>query len=191
LFSLFQLNITTTGQLVDYLWSYFPLATRQQIAGLVSTYPNNPAAGSPFDTGLLYEIYPQFKRLAAILGDVTFNLSRRTYLSFVASQVNSWSYLSSYLTGTPILGTFHASDVLEVYFGLPSVTAATSIQNYYISFINTLDPNNVPNILPWPKYDLNRKLLLNFQAAANLVIRDNFRESSYEYLRTVVNSLRI
>lgn len=191
LFSLTQANITTTDQLTQYITSYFPDATRAQIASLVATYPDDPAAGSPFNTGSLNEIYPQFKRLAAILGDLTFTLTRRGYLSRVSSQVPSWSYLSSYLHGTPILGTFHASDLLEAYFNLPSVTAATSIQTFYISFINSLDPNIIPQLLPWPRYDTLTQSLYNFQAATNVIIQDNFRQSSYEALRSNQPSLKI
>lgn len=114
LFSLVQTNISTTAQLVTYLKSYFPNTSKSTVAALVATYPDDPAAGSPFNTSLANEIYPQFKRLAAILGDTTFTLTRRGYLSLVSSKVEAWSYLSSYLYGTPILGTFHASDILEV-----------------------------------------------------------------------------
>lgn len=87
LFSLVQGNITTNDELVAYFASYFspnnPNAM-QDVAGLAAQYPDQPLmgqpAGSPFNTGPLNNIYPQFKRVAAILGDITFTLTRRAYL---------------------------------------------------------------------------------------------------------------
>lgn len=194
LFSLTQENITTTKKLIEYVHSYFPLASRQDIVELVATYPDDPSAGSPFGTGLANQIYPQFKRLAAILGDITFTLTRRFYISTVSSQIDSWSYLSSYLHGTPILGTFHASDVVQVFFDLPSPAVAFNIQDYYISFINHLNPNKAPNLLPWPKYDNNRRHLMNFKESALLavdtIIPDTFREASYKVLRSKLPVLK-
>lgn len=65
----------------------------------MSYYPDQPLlgqpAGSPFNSGALNNIYPQFKRLAAVLGDTTFTLTRRSYLSTVASEVKAWSYLNT------------------------------------------------------------------------------------------------
>lgn len=188
LFSLAQTNITDSNLLTKYLASYFPTATEAQITALIATYPDDPTYGSPYNTGDLYNIYPEFKRLAAILGDLIFTLTRRFYLSIISSVVPSWSYLSSYLQGTPILGTFHGSDLLEVYFGLPYPLPTNSIQCYYIGFINSLNPNEyVDNpaafgMIEWPQYNTSAPDLLHFQALANSIILDTFRESSYEYL---------
>lgn len=144
LFSLVQSNVSTTAQLVTYLHKiFFPEVPRSRIAQLVATYPAKVAAGSPFRTGQLNELYPGFKRIAALLGDITFTLSRRAFLN-IANTVNpsvpSWSYLASYFYGTPVLGTFHGSDILIAY-GNPPTFAGNSIMSYYISFFNTLNPN--------------------------------------------------
>ncbi|TID26543.1 lipase 3 precursor [Venturia nashicola] len=195
LFSLFQRNITTTSKVIDYFHSYFPLASRKNITDLVATYPDDPRAGSPFGTGLLNEVYPQFKRIAAILGDITFTLNRRVYLSIVSSQIDSWSYLSSYLYGTPILGTFHASDVLQTFFDLPSAAVSTNIQNYYISFINNLDPNGAPNQLTWPKYNNDSRPLMNFRdyglLPVDTIIPDTFRQASFKALKSTMQVLKV
>lgn len=158
LFSLSQTNITNGSLLTEYLESYFPLATPAQVSALVATYPDDPADGSPYNTGALYNIYPEFKRLAAILGDVSFMLTRRVYLNLVCSSVPAWSYLATYLQGTPVLGTFHASDIVEAYFDSPDPLPATSIQCYCISFINNVQPNeyignpNCVGTIVWPQY---------------------------------------
>lgn len=197
LFALSQTNISTTAQLVTYLQSYFPSPVGQAlIPGFVATYPDDPAAGSPFNTGVLYNIYPQFKRLAAILGDVTFTLTRRSYLATVSQTVPSWSYLATYFYGTPILGTFHASDILAVYLGASSPVPTDSIMTYYISFVNYLDPNAISTAAPliqWPQWSnaTNSPQLLDFGALDNTLIPDTFRSASYDFLRANAQYLHV
>ncbi|KUJ17951.1 cholinesterase [Mollisia scopiformis] len=194
LFSLVQSNISTTEQLVDYLKTiYFADATIEQVQDLVATYPDDPSAGSPFNTGLLNNIYPQYKRIAAILGDLTFTLTRRVFLN-IASSVNpsipTWSYLASYGYGTPILGTFHASDILTTYGITPDFASAT-IQSFYLSFFNTMDPNDGTVGLPtWPKWSQGNQLM-NFQAVSNTLLADTFRNDSYAFIAAAKSSLHI
>ena len=194
LFSLTQSNISTTAQLITYLQSYFPNEGASLVPGLVATYPNDPAAGSPFGTGDLNELYPQFKRLAAILGDITFTLARRGYLARVATTVKAWSYLDSHLYGTPQLGTFHSSDVQEVYDDAPSPITATTYQTYYTSFINFLNPNTISTTTPlinWPQYNPSNPQLLHMNATFNSLLADNFRQASYNYLASHVGQMRV
>jgi carboxylesterase type B len=194
LFSLVTSNISTTAELVTYLQSYFPLATQAQIEGLVATYPDSASAGSPFNTGALNELYPEFKRLSAILGDLTFTLTRRAYLNSIASSVPAWSYLGSYLYGTPILGTFHGSDLLEIFFDIPNPLPSSSILTYYVSFINNLNPNSyltLSTLVNWPQWTTGSPKVLNFQALLNQVISDDFRSDSYNSLSSIVGSLRV
>ncbi|KAK5134347.1 hypothetical protein LTR08_006527 [Meristemomyces frigidus] len=201
LFSLTQTNITNNAQLITYLASYFPGNPNAvaDVTGLVANYPDQPLlgqpAGSPFDTAALNNVYPEYKRLAAILGDITFTLTRRAYLSIVSSQVPSWSYLASYLQGTAVLGTFHASDILFAYGITSEASVPTqSIQTYYISFINSLNPNNISTTAPliqWPQWTSGSPQLLNFQALQNVLITDNFRQAAYNYLSARTTSFRV
>ncbi|KAI0882602.1 sterol esterase [Annulohypoxylon maeteangense] len=187
IFSLFQSNITTTDQLVDYIWKiFFPAVERDDVVGLVNTYDASITAGSPFNTGIFNAVYPQFKRLAAILGDMVFTLTRRTFLQSalaVNPNVPSWSYLASYDYGTPILGTFHASDILQVFYGILPNYASKAIQSYYISFLYTLDPNNgtSSDIQKWPQWKENRQLMQFWNNKSNL-LADNFRAASQQYI---------
>jgi carboxylesterase type B len=188
LFALFQSNITTTEELVDYLYTYFPTTTREVVAGLVDTYSTDPADGSPFRTGDLYQLYPQFKRLAAILGDATFTLNRRLYLDIItANGITAYSYLATYLHGTPIVGTVHGSDILALFFNLNlPIWPSNSILNYYIAFVNDLDPNTAESIYTlteWPKYDSDSREILSFGALTTTKDVDDFRSESAEYLR--------
>lgn len=194
LFSLVQANITTDAALTAYLQSYFPATDPQTVADLVASYPSDAASGSPFRTGIANQIRPQYKRLAAILGDITFTLTRRVYLDLITPQIPAaYSYLNTYLFGTPILGTFHASDVLVNFFSLLPVTADKTRQ-YYINFVADLDPNSaVPAGSPaWPQYTTTGRPLLQF-AAGGIVTTgtDDFRQAQFETLAGSAASLRI
>lgn len=195
LFSLFQFNISTTADLENYLSTiFFPFAKKSTVQGLVATYPDNPSAGSPFNTGVLNNFYPQYKRLAAILGDLSFTLTRRIFLNIANTSkpsVPNWSYLNSYFYGTPILGTFHASDILKTYGIVPGIPSS-SVQAYYISFFNTMDPNQGTSILlpKWPQWKDGNQLL-HFKALTNGLLKDDFRKGSYEFIENAAGELRI
>lgn len=67
------LNITTDAQVKTWLkTNWFPRASDAQIDGLMAQYPSDPRQGSPFDTGLLYAVTPQSKRINALVGDLVF-----------------------------------------------------------------------------------------------------------------------
>jgi hypothetical protein len=141
----------------------------------------------------LNEIYPQFKRIASLLGDLSFILTRRVFLNIASTvypDVPTWSYLASYDYGTPILGTFHASDILTAY-GITPNFASASIQKYYISFFNTMDPNDGTTGLPnWPQWSEGNELL-HFLAASNSLIKDDFRSESCNFIAAQKSSFHI
>lgn len=55
--------------------NYAPTATDAEIAEILTAYPQDIILGSPFNTGILNALSPQFKRLAALQGDVVFQVS--------------------------------------------------------------------------------------------------------------------
>lgn len=185
LFALFQPNITTPDQVTEYLGDYiFHNADEATIGGLVDSYQTITIDGSPFRTGLFNNWYPQFKRMAAILGDITFTLTRRVALELtnkVKPEVPTWSYLATYNYGLPIMGTFHASDILQVFHGIWPNYAARTIRGYYFNFVYNLDPND-GNLPHWPQWK-EKKQLAEFKVTRVKVIADNFRSDSYEYLK--------
>ena len=72
----------TEDELRQYLPSLFSLSSNSTgIDDILSAYPEDPALGSPFDTGSENAITPQYKRIAAILGDLVFQAPRRFFLS--------------------------------------------------------------------------------------------------------------
>ncbi|KPM42449.1 Lipase 2 [Neonectria ditissima] len=198
LFSLFQANLTSNDKLADYLQKfYFNSATKVQLKELIGTYGDGLAAiteGSPFRSGILNEIFPGFKKRAALLGDLVFTLSRRLFLQ-VATGINgdvpSWAYMGSYNQGTPILGTFHGSDLIQVFYGIKDNYAARSIRSYYLNFVTSLDPNigasgKYPN---WPQWK-NGHTLMQFFANKATIINDDFRTDSYEWIAKNIGSLK-
>ncbi|KIX10062.1 uncharacterized protein Z518_01143 [Rhinocladiella mackenziei CBS 650.93] len=187
LFSLFQSNLTTIDDLVQYfhqgLLHNSPIGTIQELVGF---YNDTSTYGSPFRTGSLNNIYPQFKRLAAIAGDIVFTLSRRLVLEITADlngDVASWSYLSSYDYGTPILGSFHGSDILQVFFGVLPNYASASFRSYYISFVDSLDPNAGTSISypQWPTWKDSHQLLNSYPLFSQF-ISDDFRSDVSDFL---------
>lgn len=195
LFSLFQTNVTTEATLIDYLTSYFPGEpnARGLVTGLVQTYPDDPAAGSPFGTGAANELRPEYKRLAAILGDFSFTLTRRSYLLGIATKVPAWTYLNSYGYGLPVLGTAHGTDIPVIFGDVPGIPTA-SVMRYYTSFVNNLDPNALGNdasLINWPQWSNVGRAMLNYNVAGNSLITDTFRETSFQYLNSISGGLRV
>ncbi|KAG5654308.1 hypothetical protein H0H81_004727 [Sphagnurus paluster] len=70
LFSLSTLNVTTDAKFRDYLKTYFLRQVPDaDIDKLLKLYPSDITAGSPYDTGVLNALTPQFKRMASFFGD--------------------------------------------------------------------------------------------------------------------------
>ena len=59
---------------------------------LLSLYPQNVTQGSPYDTGTQNALTPEFKRIASLLGDYTFQAPRRFFLHNLSDRQNTWSY---------------------------------------------------------------------------------------------------
>lgn len=67
-----QLNVTTDEDFQFYFRNvFFPHLSPDQIRAFTSLYSEDPREGSPFDTGYANAIGPQYKRLAAAIGDYT------------------------------------------------------------------------------------------------------------------------
>ena len=206
IFALSQFNTTGAAAQVDYLRDlFFHGATKDLLTQLVDLYGSDgaeaAAQGSPFGTGLLNELYPGFKRLAALLGDLTFTLTRRAFLTIATgahADVPAWSYLASYDRGTPFLGTFHASDLLQVFYGVLPNYASKSIQSYYFNFVYNLDPNDASGgtggeskvEMDWPQWAGGHKLMQFFNDRGEL-LDDNFRGKIYDFLFKNIASFHI
>jgi carboxylesterase type B len=163
----------------------FHRATREEITKLVDIYPYNNTT--------VENTYPEFKQLSAIVGDTAFTLMRRVFLETLPPSVPAWSYLATWQRGTPILGTFHTSDLPRIFYGTDD--ASLAMQHRYIAFVNSLDPNHGVAVSPtgfksyWPKWQETRRLL-EFGANSTGLISDDFRATSFEYIQSRLDVLR-
>ncbi|KAJ3455246.1 hypothetical protein MRS44_013846 [Fusarium solani] len=189
-FGIFTYNITTKAETISYLNEiFFRNATREQVSGLVNTYSRHGADNS-LDASVK-DTYPEFKRLTAILGDFEFILISRVLLDLAPESVPAWSYLSTYGRGTPILGTYHVSDLPRMFAQTDEVS--TRIQDRFIAFVNSLDPNHDPAddaSTRWPSWHESRQLL-EFGANSTGLLDGNFRSRNFEYIRDHLEVLRL
>jgi acetylcholinesterase len=87
----------TTDELRAYLSEFFfPRASNSSIDKILELYPADPAQGSPFDTGANSTLgTPQYKRMAALLGDIAFQAPRRFFLDHQSSKQPTYAFRSS------------------------------------------------------------------------------------------------
>lgn len=193
LFALTQANITTDAELKDYIATYFP-GHEQDSKTLVSKYPDDSGiSGSPYRTGLEYNVFGQFKRLASILGDLAFIFERRFHLQHVCSHVPCYSYLNSAIHGSNPLGSFHGSDGMVLLSNVSTVPAQTQ-QRYAISFISTLDPNGggiSSPLIQWPKYTPSDAQLVHEEGFKNELTTDDFRAKQYDFWSENIENFRL
>ena len=83
--------------------NYMPAAASSDIDKLMTLYPQDVSQGSPFGTGGLNALTPQFKRLAALQGDLVFQGPRRFFLQQVSARQPAWSFRRIFATRTSAL----------------------------------------------------------------------------------------
>ncbi|PIL35136.1 hypothetical protein GSI_02925 [Ganoderma sinense ZZ0214-1] len=177
LFSFANLNVTTDSELHTYIKEiYAPAASDSDIDSVLQAYPADITQGSPFDTGILNAITPQFKRIAAMQGDLVFQAPRRFFLNATAANQRTWSFLSKRLKALPVVGSMHATDILNVYGG-------GDMTDYLVNFVNKLDPNGATGI-NWPQYSLDSRKLLTFQdgLVPLTITTDDYRAEGFNVL---------
>ena len=200
LFSFAQIDVNSTNLLINYLsQNFFDNATKEQVAELVGTYPEDSAAGSPFRTRQRNEWYqdeygngPGFKRIAALLGDFVFTLARRLALEAMATsrkEVPLWSSISSIgHVLLPYFGTPHGTDLNMIFngIGIPAVSTRT----YYLNFLYNLDPNvGKSGYKNWPRWTPDERQLLWTKLFSNGIIEDTFRNDSYTFMKENTRAL--
>lgn len=183
--------------------NYIPSAPATVVPRLLELYPQDITQGSPFDTGILNVISPQFKRMAAVVGDLVFQAPRRFFLDNRASKQPTWSYrepfshcasrsdltyintcvaVSKRAKGIPVLGALHASDLLNSFF------LGGELLDYVIRFTVNLDPNvGAGKGINWPKYDTTGRNLLTFLDGLipQTITKDTYRKEGFDYLTSL------
>ena len=167
---------------------------------LLTLYPQNVTQGSPYGTGTQNALTPEFKRLASILGDIGFQAPRRFFLQSVSDRQNTWSFctyerdlqvlplnhtfvdshtVSKRLNSLPILGSFHASDLANIYRG-------GDLTDFLIQFVTNLDPNGI--LSPqWPQYTTSSPQLMTLLGSQitdtnRTITLDTFRAKGMEFI---------
>lgn len=201
LFSLVtQANVTTDAGFKEWLkGNFFQSATAKEINALAAQYPSDLRQGSPFDTGLQNAISPMYKRIAAFVGDYTFQSGRRDLLNHTPAN-RKWTYLMEQsipllgragqlggLAGLPLLGSFHVSDVALTDFGtIPSALSSNTrdVMSTFIAFVDTLDPNNrgLSDLPKWPQWDPQGKKMFRYKESGADIIKDTFREAAMSFV---------
>ncbi|KAH9816164.1 lipase [Melampsora americana] len=176
-----QISLITDEKLEKFLKKLMKNATNDQLKTILDLYPNDIRLGSPFNTGELNSITPVFKRYSALIGDFVFQSLRRRFSRIAQSQMPLWGYLDRGFKDTPILGSFHLSELLSV-FGFTKTSRTNDFQSRWISFTNDLNPN--VNGLPyWSKYGDGKGRLMRFGLlGSERMINDDFREDGIGFL---------
>lgn len=138
----------------------------------------DPTQSSPFNAGERNRLSPQFKRMAALIGDMVFIAPRRYFaqsrsdkqpvyvfsafrlsLSFLNPLILLFKLASERFKGLEHLGAAHSSDLMDPFSG--GVTA-----DYFIQFITHADPNRRStsdrSILSWPKHSNELPSMMRF-----------------------------
>ncbi|ESK84787.1 carotenoid ester lipase precursor [Moniliophthora roreri MCA 2997] len=181
LFSLSTLNVTTEAQVKEYVKTEFVSTIPDaDLDRLLKLYPQDIIQGSPYNTGIFNAISPQFKRFASFQGDAVFQAPRRFFLESLSGKQPIWSFLSKRLKALPILGSVHASDLLNVYGG-------GELADYLIRFAATLDPNGNTGI-NWPQYTKESPTLLQFQDGLIplTLTQDTYRKEAMQALTEIM-----
>lgn len=87
----------TDAEAEAYIHStYFSTVSLDDLTPVFAAYPSDPTVGSPFDTGSANAITPQFKRIAAIQGDLVFQAPRRFFLQQRSDKQKTWAFRETF-----------------------------------------------------------------------------------------------
>ncbi|OCH84264.1 hypothetical protein OBBRIDRAFT_711474, partial [Obba rivulosa] len=85
------------------------------VSSILGAYPDDITQGSPFNTGVLNAVTPEYKRISALQGDLVFQAPRRFVLQQRSGIQPTWSYLYKRMKLTPVVGSAHTLDLLDIY----------------------------------------------------------------------------
>ena len=178
-------------------------------------YPQDPTEGSPYDTGILNALSPQFKRIAAIQGDALFQAPRRFFLQKRSGSQHTWAFREydstpgkQFLTScivnkrlklVPVLGSVSCT---EAHVHIPmaltlsvcqfhasdllNVYDGNDMASYLVRFVTNLDPNGA-GTLSWPKWTTSSPNLLTFLDGSipQNITQDTYRADAIAFLSTM------
>ncbi|KIK73281.1 hypothetical protein PAXRUDRAFT_21034 [Paxillus rubicundulus Ve08.2h10] len=181
LLSLFTFNVTTDTQFEEYIKTYwFPNVPSTTIKEIMRYYSANISQGSPFDTGTLNALTPQFKRFAALQGDAMLEAPRRFLLQNRSGKQALWTFTSKRFKTLPYLGAAHASDIVNVFEG-------QDLAAYLVRFVSNLDPNGGTDLY-WPHYTTAEPHMLELLDGSiqQALTEDTYRADAMAFLTKVL-----
>lgn len=172
-FAVALINCTNNDMLRQQLSDIFLKASPESIEHILELYPDDKSEGTPFRTGKLNALTPQWKRMGAILNDIIFAAQRRQILQNRRAS-RCWTYFSTaFHKIIPFVGTFHASEITpEFYLDL---SFGQTFRRYWIAFTNHFDPNVGSNLTQWDEYTDEGKEMLEIKFTKQFMITDEFR----------------
>ncbi|KAJ7726929.1 lipase I [Mycena metata] len=191
--------INSTSQIVDQLnSSFYPCTSESTLQNTVDTllnlYPDIPALGCPFDTGNnTFGISPVFKQAAALIGDLVIQTPRRFWSQTASEQgteVYSYLFTDPQPENPPFLGVAHLSEIPYVYGDITVAANGTGpgtlsliMQDYWISFANSLNPNDGKGVARpnWEAYSAEQRVI-QLNSTNTEMIPDDFRQDGIAYL---------
>ncbi|KII95056.1 hypothetical protein PLICRDRAFT_99010 [Plicaturopsis crispa FD-325 SS-3] len=162
---------------------------------ILKMYPDDPSVGSPYNTGnQTFGLSSQFKRIAAILDDISFQAPRRLWIQAASNAgVKTFGYLFTdpQTAPPPFLGVVHGSEIAYVYGSVGDTPASSStlsgnMIDYWVSFAVSLDPNDgLGNARPtWSQYTPKNQVLMQLNGANTALIADNYREKQISFINS-------
>ncbi|KAK0205537.1 esterase 1 [Desarmillaria ectypa] len=167
---------------------------------ILALYPDDPSAGSPYNTGNeTFGLSPLFKKCAALswyleAGDLSFDSQRRYWIQTTSeSGVKAFGYrFTQPLSTIPAdLGVSHGSEIPFVYgtLGSPNQSASANalsvaIIDYWVSFATSLDPNDGRGSSrpTWPQYTPTQQVLMQLNGNNLTVIPDDYNKEKIDFI---------
>ncbi|KAJ7248178.1 esterase 1 [Mycena haematopus] len=182
--------IDSTAEIVDQLnTSFYPCASASALQDAIDTllelYPDIPALGCPFHTGNdTFGISPIYKQAAALIIQAPRRFWSQT-ASAKGTAVYSYIFTDPQPENPPFLGVAHLSEIPYVYGDITIAANGTGpgtlseiMQDYWLSFADSLDPNDGKGAPPtgpnWELYGAN-KHVMQLNSTNTEMIPDDFR----------------
>ncbi|KAJ7243603.1 extracellular triacylglycerol lipase precursor [Mycena haematopus] len=177
--------------------SVSPNTLESSVLTLLQLYPDDPALGSPFNTGNnTFGLSSQFKRAAAIDGDVAFHSQRRLWMNTAANAgVPTFGYLFTQpqlpTVSPPFLGVSHGTEIVYVY-GAPADTSESAVlisrlmTDYWVSFATSLTPNDGLGFPrpEWTQFTPKNQAVIQLNGANLTMIPDDFRGEQMAFINS-------
>ncbi|KAK0484493.1 extracellular triacylglycerol lipase precursor [Armillaria novae-zelandiae] len=184
-----ELNYTNELLLENLNANFSPPAVPPNVLGdFLTLYPDDPAAGSPFNTGNdTFGLSPLNKKCAALRGHLMFDSQRRLWIQTTSEAgVKAFGYrFTQPLSTTP---TYLGGSVNET---ATAKSLSVMMMDYWVSFATSLNPNDgLGSERPlWPQYMPNQQVLLQLNGDNLTIIPDDYNKEKIDFIISEVEAL--